>query len=93
MKPIGILMLSLPLTLFCLTAAAPAEETEDAKLTSFFKAYLEDLFRQRPMEATILGDHRFDDKLEDVSAKARASWTDLERKTLDELPKLKALFY
>jgi uncharacterized protein (DUF885 family) len=87
MKPTGILLLSLLSTLFAVTAVVPAEETEDARLTAFFKAYLEDLFRQRPMEATVLGDHRFDDKLEDVSAKSRATWTELERKTLDELSK------
>jgi uncharacterized protein (DUF885 family) len=64
-----------------------AAESEDAKLTGFFKSYLEESFRQRPLEATRLGDHRFDDLLDDVSPKARAAWTEQTRKTLSELPR------
>jgi uncharacterized protein (DUF885 family) len=66
--------------------AAPADD-EDAKLAAFFKEYLEQSFRQRPTEATALGDHRFDDLLDDVSPAARQGWTDYRRKVLDELPK------
>ena len=67
--------------------SARATETEDAKLTAFFKRHLEDEFRQRPLEATRLGDHRFDHRLDDISAKARAGWTERTRKTLAALPK------
>src|SRR4051794_6829323 len=63
-----------------------AAEDEDAKLTAFFKAYLEDEIRQRPLEASRLGDHRFDHLLDDVSAKARAGWTERARKSLADLP-------
>src|SRR5271170_6636843 len=66
-------------------AAAPANE--DARLTDFFKAYLEEEFRQRPLEATRLGDHRFDHLMDDVSAKARAGWVARYRAALTELPK------
>jgi uncharacterized protein (DUF885 family) len=59
---------------------------EDAKLTAFFKNYLEAHFRQRPLEATRLGDHRFDGQLDDVSPKARKAWTELTRTTLQQLP-------
>jgi uncharacterized protein (DUF885 family) len=59
---------------------------QDAKLTGFFKEYLEQAFRQRPLEATRLGDHRFDHLLDDLSPKARAQWVELARKTLRELP-------
>jgi uncharacterized protein (DUF885 family) len=69
------------------SAAAQKSATEEAKLEAFFKAYLEDLFRHRPLEATRLGDHRFDHLLDDVSAGARAKWTQLVRKTLAELPR------
>jgi uncharacterized protein (DUF885 family) len=62
-------------------------ESEEERLTAFFKAYLEEAFRRRPLEATRLGDHRFDHLLDDISAKARASWADHYRQTLDELPK------
>jgi uncharacterized protein (DUF885 family) len=65
-------------------AAAPADE--DAKLTAYFRAFLDEDFRERPLEATTLGDHRFDDKLDDVSPKARAGWSARYRRTLDELP-------
>jgi uncharacterized protein (DUF885 family) len=65
----------------------PAAANEDARLADFFKAYLEEELRQRPLLATQLGDHRFDDRLDDVSAKARAGWLDRYRKTLAELPK------
>jgi uncharacterized protein (DUF885 family) len=59
----------------------------DTALGDYFQRYLEESFRQRPMEATRLGDHRFDHLLEDLSAKARAAWVEHDRKTLAELPK------
>lgn len=68
-------------------SARPVACDEDAKLTAFFTAYLDEFFRQRPMEATRLGDHRFDDRLEDVSPESRAAWTELTRKTLAQLSK------
>src|SRR5262249_32825830 len=63
-----------------------AADEEDAKLTAFFKSYLEEEFKQRPVQATQLGDHRFDHLLDDLSPKARASWTERTLKTLKELP-------
>jgi uncharacterized protein (DUF885 family) len=68
-------------------SACLAAEGEDAKLTAFFKDYLERVYRQQPLEATRLGDHRFDDRLDDLSPKARDAWTARTRKTLDDLPK------
>ena len=65
---------------------ASAGEVEDAKLLAYFKNYLEEEFRQRPLEATRLGDHRYDDRLDDVSPKARAAWTARYRTTLRQLP-------
>jgi uncharacterized protein (DUF885 family) len=67
--------------------SARAADSEDDKLTAFFKAYLDEEFQHRPTEATRLGDHRFDDRLDDVSPQARAA--DLERwkNILAELPK------
>src|SRR5947209_1596887 len=70
-----------------LAEPATPSAAEDARLTTFFKGYLEDLFRQRPLEATRLGDHRFDHLLDDVSPRARESWVAQTRKTLDELPR------
>src|SRR5438067_1265205 len=59
----------------------------DQKLESFFKSYLDERFRLRPVEATKLGDHRFDSQLDDVSSPARQGWLAHTRRTLRELPK------
>ena len=59
----------------------------DTRLETFFKAYLEQSFQQRPLDATRLGDHRFDAVLDDLSADARKQWVKLARTTLEELPK------
>jgi uncharacterized protein (DUF885 family) len=77
-------------TLFFLTVApAPvlAQASEDAKLGSFFKSYLDGHFRQQPLEATGLGDHRFDNLLDDISPQARDGWLAFARQTLKELPR------
>ena len=39
----------------------------DAALRSFYQRRLDTSFRLEPTTATLLGDHRFDDQLEDVS--------------------------
>jgi uncharacterized protein (DUF885 family) len=41
--------------------------TEDTKLESFFRRHLDERFAMHPTEATSLGDHRFDDKMDDLS--------------------------
>jgi uncharacterized protein (DUF885 family) len=64
-----------------------AAQEMDAKLKAVFETYLEDYFKMRPLEATRLGDHRFDAQLEDLSAASRAQWLQHGRKTLAELPK------
>jgi uncharacterized protein (DUF885 family) len=64
-----------------------AAEAEDGRLTAFFKAYLEEEFRQRPLEATRLGDHCFDHFLDDVSAAARALWAKRYQAALADLPR------
>jgi uncharacterized protein (DUF885 family) len=83
------LVLGLPLFLGLLVgpAGSRADESEDDRLKAFFKAHLESEFAERPLEATRLGDHRFDHKLDDVSAKARANWTKRYRDTLANLPR------
>ena len=72
--------------LLLLTGAgfAPAQEA-DAQLTAFFKQYLEEVFRLRPMEATQLGDHRFDNVVDDLSPAARRGRIEHARRTLDKL--------
>src|SRR5262245_32395179 len=72
--------------LMLLTTAARSDESADAKLEAFFKAHLERQFQARPLDATFLGDHRFDYLLDDLSPKARESWLQQTRTTLDKLP-------
>jgi uncharacterized protein (DUF885 family) len=64
-----------------------AADDEDARLAAFFKEYLDESFRMRPMDATRLGDHRFDHLLDDLSPAARAGWKKHWQKTFNELPK------
>ena len=75
------------LILAIFTACSALTQTaEDAKLEQFFKQYLENYFRLRPLEATRLGEHRFDQQLEELAPEARARWIELTRRTLADLP-------
>lgn len=74
------------LPLFFAMPAVSADD-EDAKLTAFFQKFLDEEFKHRPLDATRLGDHRFDDRLDDLSPKARAAGVDRLRQTLRDLPK------
>src|SRR5687768_1828975 len=60
-------------------------QTADAQLEAFYKKYLEEHFALRPLNATQLGDHRFDHLLEDVSKASREKWRAHEREALREL--------
>jgi uncharacterized protein (DUF885 family) len=62
-------------------------QTADAQLESFYKKYLDEHFALRPLEATSLGDHRFDSQLEDVSKGSREKWKQHDRETLRALKK------
>jgi len=75
------------LVLLPLIVLGASAQTADSTLTNFFKHYLDQTFRLRPMEATQLGDHRFDDQLDDLSPAARKHWVEHARHTLEELPK------
>lgn len=64
-----------------------AQATEDEKVQALYKEYLEQVFREQPLTATTLGDHRFDAQLDDISPDARARWRAMAQRTLEELPK------
>jgi uncharacterized protein (DUF885 family) len=81
------LVLSLATAGILATAGSVCAGEADAALANFFSQYLEQSFAMRPMEATQLGDHRFDDRLDDLSAAARRRWVDHARETLDALPR------
>jgi uncharacterized protein (DUF885 family) len=72
-----------------LTSSLPARSASEAdvELNAVFQQYLEAQFRQQPLAATRLGDHRFDAQLDDVSREARQAWMALTRKTLKALPR------
>ena len=78
--------LGMLLGLVMLGQAVGAENAEDAKLTAFFQKYLDASFKAEPLSATRLGDHRFDDQLDDLSPQARAARNELDRQTLNALP-------
>jgi uncharacterized protein (DUF885 family) len=77
----------LPLVGLAVWPSSAASDSEDEKLTAFFKTYLDETFRRQPLEATRLGDHRFDHLLDDLSPKARAAWKDHVRAALTSLPR------
>src|SRR4051794_17340248 len=79
--------MSLALGIFVLTSIPAQAESEEAKLLSFFQAYLDRHFRQEPLAATVMGDHRFDAQLENLSPESREQWEELTRKTLSNLPR------
>ncbi len=57
----------------------------DQKFYKFFDDYLEEHLRQHPVYASQLGDHRYDDQIEDLSVEARQNRTALQRQTLARL--------
>jgi uncharacterized protein (DUF885 family) len=75
------------LTLLTVHSLRTSAQTDDAKLESFFRTYLDERFRMRPMAGTEMGDHRFDAQLEDLSPEARDRWLEHTRTTLAALPK------
>lgn len=78
-------LISAIVAFLCLMTSAIAQDA-DAKLDAFFRSHLEESFRMRPLEATMLGDHRFDHLMDDISADARKGWLEHYRKQLARLP-------
>jgi uncharacterized protein (DUF885 family) len=80
-----LLLVAAAILIQCSLKAEPPIADEDAKLLAYFKAFLEEEFKQRPLEATRLGDHRFDDRLDDISPEARQANLARHEKALAEL--------
>ena len=70
-----------------LLEGSTTSSAEDAKLAAFFKAYLDAEFRRHPSSATRSGDHRYDDRLDDLSPAAQAADLKAMRNALADLPK------
>jgi uncharacterized protein (DUF885 family) len=68
-------------------SATAGDNAEDAKLAAFFKFYLDEEAKLWPVQATRLGDHRYDDKIDDISAQARAASVKRYQRELEQLPK------
>jgi len=66
-------------------AAGAAPGADDARLAAFFRDHLDRSFRLRPLEASSLGDHRFDALLDDISPEARGRWVEAWRDRLGAL--------
>ena len=54
-------------------APAPAKPSGDASFTEVGKAYLEDTYQRQPVLATLLGIHKYDERLGDPSQQAVAA--------------------
>jgi uncharacterized protein (DUF885 family) len=67
-------------------ATAPAgPSAADAAFDALARRYFDEVVALAPVNATGLGDHRFDGELDDVSANARAQSVSLEREMLGAL--------
>ena len=80
-------LVSLVLLGAVMTTPAMSDESvgAESELQAFYRDFLEVSFAMRPLSATFLGDHRFDDQLDDISAAARARWLAHDRDTLAAL--------
>lgn len=67
-------------------AAVPSALPGDEKLAGFFREYLDSSLRLQPVNATQLGDHRYDHLMEDLTSAGRAKWLELDSRTLARLP-------
>ena len=70
-----------------LIASQLPAQTADDKLAQFYKKHLDECFQLRPLEASMLGDHRYDHLLDDVSKSARDGWLTHTRRQLERLVK------
>src|SRR4030095_14509762 len=65
----------------CVLASASCQEA-DQKFSKYFRDYLETCFHNQPSYASGLGDHRYDQYLEDLSETSMNKWLERDRKAL-----------
>ncbi len=68
--------------------ATPAIAAEDDTLAALFRKTLDEDFRRHPSFATAMGNHEYDDRLDDLSPQARAEDLKRTKQLLADLPKL-----
>ncbi len=73
------------LTTLFLAGASACAATPDEKFASLGKRYLDEFTRLSPVSATLLGDHRYDGELNQVSPETRAASVAFSREYLEEL--------
>ncbi len=81
-----IRLLCLGVAMLLAAPAAYSAETEDAKLARLYREYLDGEFRRHPAFATAMGNHEYDDRLDDLSPAARADDLARTKKLLADLP-------
>jgi len=78
------------IAILCLAASASyAAPGEDSKFEGIVHNYVEELLKNHPENATELGDHRYDDRLDDYSRAGIERDVKFARETLAELAKVK----
>ncbi len=102
LAPLVVVMLSIAMATSCERAAPPAPSTSvagdaataatqaDAAFDALAKRYLEEGLALSPVSATQIGDHRHDDRLDDLSEAGRRKALDWNRAMLAGLGKLDA---
>ncbi len=68
--------------------SAPGASNADARFADLSRRWLDGWMRLNPVYATQLGDHRFDDRIDDVGAAGRQRLVDFSRGLLTELEAL-----
>ncbi|MDN5780782.1 MAG: DUF885 domain-containing protein [Luteimonas sp.] len=71
-------------------AGAKADSTADAAFAALSKEWLDGWLQLHPVNATQVGDHRFDDQLDDLSAAGRQKGVDFNNKILARLDAMDA---
>jgi uncharacterized protein (DUF885 family) len=78
--------LLVPFALSCLLLLCCSRaQSEDQEFESFATGYLEKLFQTNPELATTLGDHRFDDRMNDYTQAGVRAQIAFQRKSLERL--------
>ena len=70
--------------------AAAVSAAADARFTDLAALWLDGWMQLQPVSATQIGDHRFDDRVDDLSAQGRKRALDFHRKMIAELDALDA---
>jgi hypothetical protein len=86
MKYLAAILMATALALPTSPGAPAPASPEDAKLATFFRQYLDALFKLHPVQASSLGEHTYDGLVDDISPQARAASLAFTKKTLADLP-------